>query len=174
MCGTLIGHSESPAAGTSGFSLRVATVGNRASAGDHDHAQPSTESRFQSDLHVAHGFDFRWQDFRNHPPHGIGNRLIAYAGNSQTSTLHLTRIDACRFAPLPNGFVQRLSGASFAHAVDVAGSGRDLSQHGDIVADDTCRFAAAAIDAEEVCHGSVLPQQVYKPSLAQLEDCLHN
>jgi hypothetical protein len=174
MRGTFIGHSKSPASSTSGSSLRIAPVGNRASPSDHDHTRPSAESRFQSDLHVTHDFNFHRHNFRNQLPNGGCSLLITNAGNSHARTLHLPRINACRFARLSDSLVQRLTGASFAHAIDVAGPGRDPSQYGDLVPYNASCLAAAAIDAEEVRHGSVLPQYVHKPSLAQPEDCLHN
>jgi hypothetical protein len=78
--------------------MRIAPVGNRTGPSDNNHARTCAESRFQRNLHVAHYFDFRRNNLRYHLAQSAGNLLTPNAGNSRASTLHLPKINACRYA----------------------------------------------------------------------------
>src|ERR1700704_1762460 len=64
MSRSLVGDGKAPATGACRSSIRVAAIGNRTCAGNHDDPWSSAEGGFQGNGAVAHDLDFSLKNLR--------------------------------------------------------------------------------------------------------------
>src|SRR6185369_93767 len=130
----------------------IAAVGDRAGAGDHDHARAVAESGFESDDIVSHHFYSARNDLRDDASYHLADLWPGCAGEADADAADLGRVEMGNRAGLPDGASQRLARLRFAHPDHVAGPAGSCAQYGGFVADQARSLAAAAVDAEEDGH----------------------
>jgi hypothetical protein len=117
-----IRNGKTPTSGTSSFSLRIATEGDRTRTRDYDYTRPLAQSGLQCNLHIAHNLDFSRNHFCSHITNDAGNLCPSCSGGADAGIPQLPRIDSRGGARPPYRLVQRFASANFSNPSDVAGA----------------------------------------------------
>ena len=129
VAGALVRYSESPTAGARCLTVAVAAIGDRAGAGDHNHARAVAESGFESDDIVSHNCDFAGNQFGDDAFYQFADLGPGCAGESDADAADLGRIKTGNRAGLTDGASQRLARLGFAHPDHVAGRACPCAQN---------------------------------------------
>ena len=145
-----------PSSGAGGFPCCVPPIRNRARSRDDDHARAGAEGIFEPNLDVADDFDFAADDVRQQISRHICNFEPARSGDASASARDLAGRDSRLHASLVDRSRQSIVCARFTHPLHFA-TGRPAStEYGDFIAEKAACLRAAAVNAEEKGHATIL------------------
>ena len=150
---SLIGNGESPSANPFGAPRLIAPIREGAGTGVYDDAWAAAEGRLHCDFHIADHVYWTRNNFREQTPDDFGNLRTGCAGEADAGSVHLRRCDACRFASVTNGLVQRFPRALFSDPHHIAGPRSRGHEQRTVITNHASRFRPAAVDAQKDAHG---------------------